>query len=142
VLTNSGFERSRLCLTRVCQCAWRHAESRVECHVPWTQSPPIVANQWLLLLLQAFALKQACDCPTACWFRSHSVRHDAPACRTPDGKIADVLPGKDSGFNARTRVHEYGGGESIVGDGVVYWSNFKCALPAADEHPVPSLCLS
>ncbi len=52
---------------------------------------------------------------------------DVSMCRTPDGKIADVLPGKDSGFNARTRVHEYGGGESVVGDGAVYWSNFKCA---------------
>ena len=52
------------------------------------------------------------------------------ACRAPDGKISDVLPGKDSGFNARTRVHEYGGGETIVGDGAVYWSNFKCASNA------------
>ena len=45
--------------------------------------------------------------------------------RSPDGKVADVLPGPDSGFNARTRVHEYGGGESIVADGAIYWSNFK-----------------
>ena len=47
--------------------------------------------------------------------------------RSPEGVIADVLPGVESGFNARTRVHEYGGGESIIADGVVYWSNFKCA---------------
>jgi dipeptidyl aminopeptidase/acylaminoacyl peptidase len=46
--------------------------------------------------------------------------------RSPDGKVTDVLPGKDSGFNARTRVHEYGGGESVVGpDGTIFWSNFK-----------------
>lgn len=46
--------------------------------------------------------------------------------RSPDGKAADVLPGADSGFNARTRVHEYGGGESVVGpDGTIFWSNFK-----------------
>ena len=48
------------------------------------------------------------------------------SCRSPDGAIKDVLPGPDSGFNARTRVHEYGGGESVIGDGAVYWSNFKC----------------
>ena len=48
-----------------------------------------------------------------------------PWRRSPEGVIADVLPGQDSGFNARTRVHEYGGGESVIADGVVYWSNFK-----------------
>ena len=47
--------------------------------------------------------------------------------RSPDGTIVDVLPGADSGFNARTRVHEYGGGESVVAEGAVFWSNFKCA---------------
>eukprot|EP00208_Stichococcus_sp_RCC1054_P002843 CAMPEP_0206138646 /NCGR_PEP_ID=MMETSP1473-20131121/3468_1 /ASSEMBLY_ACC=CAM_ASM_001109 /TAXON_ID=1461547 /ORGANISM="Stichococcus sp, Strain RCC1054" /LENGTH=673 /DNA_ID=CAMNT_0053532135 /DNA_START=1045 /DNA_END=3066 /DNA_ORIENTATION=+ len=45
--------------------------------------------------------------------------------RSPDGKVVDVLPGVDSGFNARTRVHEYGGGESCVADGAIYYSNFK-----------------
>ena len=64
----------------------------------------------------------------------------APTRRTPDGKIADVLPGKDSGFNARTRVHEYGGGETIVGDGAVYWSNFKCvSMPS--YAPGCNLCV-
>ena len=42
--------------------------------------------------------------------------------RTPDGNIADVTP---PGFNARTTVHEYGGGAYIVDNGVVYFSNFK-----------------
>ncbi len=41
--------------------------------------------------------------------------------RTPDGKISDVTPPP---FNARTRVHEYGGGAVAVADGVVYFSNF------------------
>jgi dipeptidyl aminopeptidase/acylaminoacyl peptidase len=41
--------------------------------------------------------------------------------RTPDGTIADVTP---SPFNARTRVHEYGGGAFAVADGVVYFANF------------------
>jgi dipeptidyl aminopeptidase/acylaminoacyl peptidase len=40
---------------------------------------------------------------------------------TPEGP-RDVTP---AGFNARTRVHEYGGGAVTIADGVVYFSNFK-----------------
>ncbi len=42
--------------------------------------------------------------------------------RWHDGKTRDVTP---SPFNARTTVHEYGGGAFAVKDGVVYFSNFK-----------------
>jgi dipeptidyl aminopeptidase/acylaminoacyl peptidase len=47
--------------------------------------------------------------------RNVIVRH------TPDGRTSDVnrFP-----FNARTRVHEYGGGAYTVRDGIVYFSNF------------------
>jgi dipeptidyl aminopeptidase/acylaminoacyl peptidase len=41
--------------------------------------------------------------------------------RAPGGAISDVTP---EGFNARTRVHEYGGGDFAVRDGVIYFSNF------------------
>ena len=41
--------------------------------------------------------------------------------RTSDGRTLDVTP---SPFNARTRVHEYGGGAFAVADGTVYFSNF------------------
>ena len=40
---------------------------------------------------------------------------------TPDGMIADLTP---MPFNARTRVHEYGGGAYTVRDGALYFSNF------------------
>ncbi len=43
------------------------------------------------------------------------VRHN------PDGETTDVTP---KGFNARTRVHEYGGGDFVIADGTVYFSNF------------------
>jgi len=41
--------------------------------------------------------------------------------RAHDGSITDMNP---PGFNARTRVHEYGGGEYIAHDSIVYFSNF------------------
>ncbi|MCH8207077.1 MAG: S9 family peptidase [Chloroflexi bacterium] len=41
--------------------------------------------------------------------------------RTPDGRTSDVTPPP---FNARTRVHEYGGGAFVVSEAVVYFSNF------------------
>ena len=47
--------------------------------------------------------------------RSVVVRADA------DGRQADVTPAP---FNARTRVHEYGGGSWTVRDGTVYFSSF------------------
>ena len=41
--------------------------------------------------------------------------------RTPDGQISDMTPPP---LNARSRVHEYGGGAYTVGDGTIYFSNF------------------
>ncbi|HLL16848.1 MAG TPA: S9 family peptidase [Pyrinomonadaceae bacterium] len=42
--------------------------------------------------------------------------------RTPDGELRDMTP---PGFNARTRVHEYGGGDFVVHHGTIYFSNFS-----------------
>jgi len=39
-----------------------------------------------------------------------------------DGKTRDITP---PGFNARTRVHEYGGGSYLVDKGTVYFSNYQ-----------------
>jgi dipeptidyl aminopeptidase/acylaminoacyl peptidase len=67
---------------------------------------------------------------------------------TLDGHAADVTP---KSYNARTRVHEYGGASWTVADGAVYFSNFAdgrlyrqidtsshpiplTAAPAAPEH--------
>jgi len=41
--------------------------------------------------------------------------------RTPDGETGDLTPAP---FNARTRVHEYGGGACLVDGETVYFSNF------------------
>jgi len=42
--------------------------------------------------------------------------------RRPDGSIADITPPES---NARTRVHEYGGGAYLVREGTVWFTNFK-----------------
>jgi dipeptidyl aminopeptidase/acylaminoacyl peptidase len=42
--------------------------------------------------------------------------------RRPDGSIADITPPE---YNARTRVHEYGGGAYLVREGTVWFTNFK-----------------
>ncbi|MGC9357116.1 MAG: S9 family peptidase [Anaerolineae bacterium] len=41
--------------------------------------------------------------------------------RTPEGDLSDVLPAP---YNARTRVHEYGGGSFVVHEGMIIFSNF------------------
>jgi dipeptidyl aminopeptidase/acylaminoacyl peptidase len=42
--------------------------------------------------------------------------------RNADGSFTDVNPPP---FNARTRVHEYGGGDYVISDGIAYFSNFS-----------------
>src|SRR5947207_3095702 len=57
------------------------------------------------------------------------VRH------SPDGDVTDVTPTQ---FNARTRVHEYGGGDYVVNGGTVYFSNFsdqKLYRQSRNSHP-------
>ncbi len=51
--------------------------------------------------------------------------------RAADGTIADVTP---QGFNARSRVHEYGGGHYAVKDGTVFFTNFKDQRLYRQEH--------
>ncbi|HEY4388157.1 MAG TPA: S9 family peptidase, partial [Ktedonobacteraceae bacterium] len=58
--------------------------------------------------------------------------------RTSDGTITDLLP---LPFNARTRVHEYGGGDFTVSKGVVYFSNFAdqrlySLVPGSEPVPI------
>ena len=42
--------------------------------------------------------------------------------RTPDGQVMDITP---PAYNARSRVHEYGGGAMTVEAGTIYFSNFS-----------------
>ncbi len=57
--------------------------------------------------------------------------------RSPDGRIRDRTPAP---FNARTRVHEYGGGACVVHRGSLYFSNFadqRMYRQQADATPEP-----
>ncbi len=60
--------------------------------------------------------------------------------RTPDGATHDITPPP---FNARTRVHEYGGGDYAVFDRTIYFSNFadqrlyRQRIDAAPESLTP-----
>jgi dipeptidyl aminopeptidase/acylaminoacyl peptidase len=55
-----------------------------------------------------------------------------------DGQPTDLIPPP---FNARTRVHEYGGGSWTVSDGTVYFSNFADGrlhrIAASGSQPQP-----
>lgn len=58
--------------------------------------------------------------------------------RTGKGQVADVTP---AGYNARTMVHEYGGGMYIAQNDVVYFSNFAdqrlyCQVAGATPQPI------
>jgi hypothetical protein len=57
--------------------------------------------------------------------------------RRQAGSVADVTP---AGFNARTRVHEYGGGDYAVANGVIVFSNFadqRLYLQLPNSAPEP-----
>ncbi|WP_431879643.1 S9 family peptidase [Amycolatopsis sacchari] len=62
--------------------------------------------------------------------RTQLVRRDA------DGTCSDLLP---EGHNARTAVHEYGGGDWWVRDGVLWYANWEDQrlYRLADGEPVP-----
>ena len=58
--------------------------------------------------------------------------------RTPGGHIRDLTP---PSFSARTRVHEYGGGDYTVSRGTIYFSNFADQrvyrqFPGSEPQPI------
>ena len=69
--------------------------------------------------------------------RPHEGGRKVIVRRSPDGSVADVTP---IGFNARTRVHEYGGGDFAVANGTVVFSDFavqRLYLQKIGGAPVP-----
>ena len=55
--------------------------------------------------------------------------------RDPDGVLHDLLP---DGFDARTAVHEYGGGEWAVKDGVLVFTAFPSNVVHVVEDGAPA----
>jgi dipeptidyl aminopeptidase/acylaminoacyl peptidase len=58
--------------------------------------------------------------------------------RSANGSITDITP---AAFNARTRVHEYGGGAFTVNQGTIYFTNFADQrlyrqVPGSDPEPI------
>jgi dipeptidyl aminopeptidase/acylaminoacyl peptidase len=53
--------------------------------------------------------------------RAHEGGRKVVVRRSANGDVTDVTP---TGFNARTRVHEYGGGDYSVANGTIIFSNF------------------
>ena len=57
---------------------------------------------------------------------------------TEEGQAVDMIP---ANFNARTRVHEYGGGDFAAHAGTIYFSNFEDQrvyrrLPGGETQPL------
>ncbi|MCU1268136.1 MAG: peptidase prolyl oligopeptidase active site region [Acidobacteria bacterium] len=93
-----------------------------------------------LIVSESVGLSQpAIDGENICWIemrpseggRCVIVRRDA------GGASRDMNPPP---FNARTRVHEYGGGDYLAREGAIYFSNFadqQIYLQSGQEVPVP-----
>ncbi len=65
-------------------------------------------------------------------------------CRSPNGSVQDVTPAASGpdGFNLRTTVYEYGGGEyTIVGD-TVYFTNFRWARARPPRYDTQHISMS
>src|SRR5580765_3355919 len=63
--------------------------------------------------------------------RAHEGGRKVIVRRSSDGTSADVTPAE---FNARTRVHKYGGGDYAVSDGTLIFSNFTDQRLYRQEH--------
>ena len=72
--------------------------------------------------------------------RNVIVRRKAPTLTLPlegSGESRDVTPKE---FNARTRVHEYGGGAFLASGGTVWFTNFtdqRLYRQDPGRHPIP-----
>jgi dipeptidyl aminopeptidase/acylaminoacyl peptidase len=79
------------------------------------------------------------DGQTVYWVEGRPLEGGRQAvCREAGGGVEDVIP---PGRNARTRVHEYGGGSYLAHRGIVYFSDFGDQRlyrkdPGSDPRPI------
>ena len=84
-------------------------------------SSPITSD---VIVASAIGLGQVClDGDDVYWVEQRPTEggRNVVVQRAADGSTTDRTPAP---FNARTRVHEYGGGAFTVSDGALYFSNF------------------
>lgn len=90
-----------------------------------------------LIAAQSIALSEVrLDGREIYWLEGRPQEHGRVVVVRAKGHAIDMIP---KPFNARTRVHEYGGGSWTVSDGVVYFSNFADGRLCAkgDNHIRP-----
>ena len=94
-----------------------------------------------LVVRAAARLGEVCVDGTDVWWsegRPAEAGRSVIVRRSADGTTTDVLPAP---FNARTRVHEYGGGSWTVSAGVLWFTNFAdqrlYRLDPGSDTPVP-----
>jgi dipeptidyl aminopeptidase/acylaminoacyl peptidase len=94
---------------------------RVAPYGSWTS--PITADLLLKGTVHMRNQMLRWDGPDLYWseLRPHQGGRIVVCRRSAEGVLSDVTP---SGFNARTKVHEYGGGHFAVSRGSVYFTNF------------------
>ena len=96
------------------------SESRIAPYGSWKS--PITSD---LIVSGSIGLSQPLlDGPDVYWVEMRPTEGGRGVIVKRDalGVVTDVIPPP---YNARTRVHEYGGGDCVVRDGTVYFSNFS-----------------
>ncbi|MGY1743188.1 MULTISPECIES: prolyl oligopeptidase family serine peptidase [unclassified Blastococcus] len=111
-----------------------------------THAAPVPHGSWPTPITSALVVRAAArlgevvvDGEDVWWAESRpqEAGRSAVVRRSPDGTVTDVLPPP---WNARTRVHEYGGGAWTVADGVLWFTEFAdqrlYRLAPGDAQPV------
>jgi len=105
--------------------------------LPYGAWPSPLAAEWVAagtVALSQVALERG----AIYWIEARPAQggRNVIVCRDTDGSVRDVLPAP---YDARTRVHEYGGGAYAVADGTLYFSHYgdqRLYRMAPGEAPV------
>ena len=107
--------------------------------LPFGSWPTPITSQ--LVVASAARLGEVAVVPDGVWWAESRAAEGGRTVlvhRSADGTTTDLLPGP---WNARTRVHEYGGGSWAVDGGTVFFTDFADqrlyrVVPGADPEPL------